>query len=77
MLGISVPAPDETALPKGYLHLYNRLIPLLRTQSDALDAYLEMVACNATIVGTRTQAHCYFVALGACRLTVYILREVG
>ncbi len=43
--------------------IYNRLIPLLRTKPDELNAYLKKVSCNVSIANTRTQAHCYFIAL--------------
>ena len=37
--------------------------PLLRANPLQLKAYLEKVACNISISGTQTKAHCYFVAL--------------
>ena len=43
--------------------IYNRLIPLLRTKPDELNAYLKKVSCNVSIANTRTQAHCYFITL--------------
>jgi hypothetical protein len=43
--------------------LYKSLHSLLRLNPSNLQAYLEKVACNVAISGTRTQAHCYFVAL--------------
>lgn len=54
---------DEQAVAEQYPDLYASLIPLLRTKADALDAYLEMVACNAVISNTHTRAHCYFITL--------------
>lgn len=43
--------------------LTNRLIPLLRTDTDALNTYLVTVACGVVIDETNTRAHCNFVAL--------------
>ena len=43
--------------------IYEAMIPLLRTKSDALDAYLETVASKIPIADTKTQAHCHFIAL--------------
>lgn len=54
---------EEQAIAKQYPDIYNCLIPLLRTQPDELNAYLETVCCNVGIDNTRTQAHCHFVAL--------------
>jgi len=54
---------EEQAIAKQYPDIYNCLIPLLRTQPDELNAYLETVCCNVGIDNTQTQAHCYFVAL--------------
>lgn len=54
---------EEQAIAKQYPDIYNRLIPLLRTHPDELNAYLETVCCNVGIDNTRTQAHCHFVAL--------------
>ena len=54
---------EEQAIAKQYPDIYNCLIPLLRTQPDELNAYLETVCCNVGIDSTRTQAHCHFVAL--------------
>lgn len=59
----SVAILDEQAVAEQYPDLYASLIPLLRTKADALDAYLEMVACNAVISNTHTRAHCYFITL--------------
>lgn len=58
---------DEQAIAKQHTSLYASLIPLLRARADSLDAYLEIVACNAVISNTRTQAHCYFIALDGNR----------
>ncbi len=63
MAGIGVPALNEKAIARQHPKLYTKLIPLLRTKSSELDAYLETVTCNAAISGTLTQAHCYFIAL--------------
>ncbi|MBW8038656.1 MAG: DUF1837 domain-containing protein [Planctomycetes bacterium] len=54
---------EEQAIAEQYPDIYNRLIPLLRTQPDDLNAYLETVCCNVGIDNTRTQAHCHFIAL--------------
>lgn len=67
MAGNSVPILDEQAVAEQHPHLYTSLIPLLRTKANDLDAYLEMVACNAVISSTHTQAHCYFIALDGNR----------
>lgn len=56
-------APEALAVTQQRLDLYNMLIPLLRTEPDSLSAYLETVACNVTVENTKTQAHCYFIAL--------------
>lgn len=56
-------AIDEQAIENRYPDIYNRLIPLLRTKPDELNAYLEKVSCNVAIANTRTQAHCYFITL--------------
>ncbi len=56
---------DEQAIAEQYPDIYNCLIPLLRTQPDELNAYLETVCCNVGIDNTRTQAHCHFIALDA------------
>ena len=63
MAGIGVPALNERAVAEQHPDLYNSLIPLLRTEATALDAYLEMVACNTAISSTNTRTHCYFIAL--------------
>jgi len=67
MAGNSVAILDEQAVAEHNPDLYALLIPLLRTKADALDAYVEMVACNAVISSTYTQAHCYFIALDGNR----------
>jgi len=54
---------DEQAIAEQYPDMYNRLIPLLRTASGDLDAYLETVCCDVGIDNTRTQAHCHCIAL--------------
>jgi hypothetical protein len=59
----SVATLDEQTISEQYPDLYTLLIPLLRTKSDDLDAYLELVACDAVISNTYTRAHCYFIAL--------------
>jgi len=56
-------ALDEQEIKERYPEIYNRLIPLLRTKHDELNAYLEKVSCNVSIANTRTQAHCYFITL--------------
>jgi hypothetical protein len=57
----------ESDFAAGYPHIYEALIPLLRTTPDELDAYLETVACNVEIDGTQTHAHCHFIALDGNR----------
>ena len=54
---------EEQAIAKQYPDIYNRLIPLLRTQPDELNAYIETVCCNVGIDNTRTQAHCHCIVL--------------
>jgi hypothetical protein len=56
-------ALTEEAVVKKYPEIYNALIPLLRTKPDALNAYIEEVQCKVALSGTKTQAHCYFIAL--------------
>lgn len=56
-------ALHKQTLKDRYPEIYNRLIPLLRTKPNELNAYLEKVSCNVSIANTRTQAHCYFIAL--------------
>lgn len=56
-------ALDEKTVALQYPDIYKSLIPLLRTEPDELDAYLETVACNVEINDTKTQAHCYFITL--------------
>jgi len=58
---------DEQTVAEQHPDLYASLIPLLRTKSDDLDAYLEMVVCDAVISSTYTRAHCYFIALDGNR----------
>ena len=59
----NISALDEQAIAARHPDVYNLLIPLLRTTPDALNAYLEKVSCNVAVTNTRTQAHCYFIAL--------------
>jgi len=54
---------DEQKIAEKYPDIYKSLIPLLRAHPEELNAYLETVCCNVGIDDTRTQAHCYFVAL--------------
>ncbi|MHB9038777.1 MAG: HamA C-terminal domain-containing protein [Armatimonadota bacterium] len=59
---------DAEAVAQEYPDIYNSLIPLLkRSEPGSLDAYLEVVACDAKIQDTKTQAHCYFIALDGNR----------
>lgn len=54
---------NEKDIAEQHPGLYKNLLPLLRAKPHYLDAFLESVACNVSIPKTRTQAHCYFIAL--------------
>ena len=54
---------DDSEIADRYPDIYNSLIPLLRTKVDDLDAYLNKVAFDVLVDGTRSKAHCYFISL--------------
>lgn len=53
----------ENEIAQGSPDLYNGLHALLRSNLSQIETYLETVACKVSILDTKTQAHCYYVAL--------------
>jgi len=63
MFQSKAPVLTEEQVAVKFPEIHDALIPLLRAQPDALSAYIETVACNVEITGTRSRAHCHFVTL--------------
>lgn len=54
---------SEQEIATDFPDVYGVLIPLLRTQPNDLDAFLQSVAFDVEITNTKTHAHCHFIQL--------------